>query len=108
MTSASGHPRPLAVSDSGRVHAGDGRRRVARDYRHPYKKLPYEPAKDFAPIVLVAFIPFVLVVHPSLPVRSVPELVTYAREDPIKLSYASGGPGSPHQLLLSELCPNFN
>ena len=63
-----------------------------------YKKLPYDPAKDFAPIVLVAFIPFVLVVHPSLPVRSVPELVTYARENPIKLSYASGGPGSPHQL----------
>jgi tripartite-type tricarboxylate transporter receptor subunit TctC len=42
-----------------------------------YKKLPYDPAKDFAPIVLVAFIPFVLVVHPSLPVQSVPELVTY-------------------------------
>ena len=63
-----------------------------------YKKLPYDPAKDFAPIVLVAFIPFVLVVHPSLPVQSVPELVTYARENPIKLSYASGGPGSPHQL----------
>jgi tripartite-type tricarboxylate transporter receptor subunit TctC len=63
-----------------------------------YKKLPYDPAKDFAPIVLVAFIPFVLVVHPSLPVQSVPELVTYARENPIKLSHASGGPGSPHQL----------
>jgi len=63
-----------------------------------YKKLPYDPSKDFAPIALIAKIPFVLVVNPSLPVRSVSELVTYAKENPGKLSYGSGGPGSPHHL----------
>jgi tripartite-type tricarboxylate transporter receptor subunit TctC len=63
-----------------------------------YKKLPYDPVKDFVPILLPAKIPFFLVVNPSLPVRSVAELVTYAKENPGKLSYASGGPGSPHHL----------
>ncbi len=63
-----------------------------------YKKLPYDPRKDFAPVALVAHIPFVLVVHPSLPVRSVSELVDLAKEEPGRLAYASGGPGSPHHL----------
>ena len=47
-----------------------------------YKKLPYDPAKDFAPVKLVAYIPFVLVLHPSLPVNSVAELVSYAKSNP--------------------------
>src|SRR6185369_7661578 len=55
-----------------------------------YKKLPYDPVKDFIPITLGGRIPFVLVANPSLPVRSVAELVM--------LSFASGGPGSPHHL----------
>jgi tripartite-type tricarboxylate transporter receptor subunit TctC len=63
-----------------------------------YKKLPYDPVKDFVPLVLAGKIPFFLVVNPSLPVHSVPELVTYAKENPGKLTYASGGPGSPHHL----------
>jgi len=63
-----------------------------------YKRLSYDPAKDFAPIALIGQIPFVLVVNPSLPVHSVPELVTYAKENPGKLSYGSGGAGSPHHL----------
>jgi tripartite-type tricarboxylate transporter receptor subunit TctC len=63
-----------------------------------YKKLPYDPTKDFAPIALVGQIPFILVVNPSLPVQSVPDLVKYAKENPGKLSYGSGGPGSPHHL----------
>ena len=63
-----------------------------------YKKLPYDSSKDFTPIILAAYIPFILVVNPSLPVQSIPELVQYARNNPSKLSYASGGPGSPHQL----------
>src|SRR5262245_37662567 len=63
-----------------------------------YKKLPYDPVKDLVPLVLAGRIPFFLVVNPSLPVRSVAELVTYAKESPGKLSYASGGPGSPHHL----------
>jgi tripartite-type tricarboxylate transporter receptor subunit TctC len=63
-----------------------------------YKKLPYDPAHDFAPIALIARIPFVLVVNPSLPVRSVGELIAYGKANPGKLSYGSGGPGSPHHL----------
>jgi tripartite-type tricarboxylate transporter receptor subunit TctC len=63
-----------------------------------YKKLSYNPAKDFAPVALIGQIPFVLVVNPSLPVHSVPELVKYAKENPGKLSYGSGGAGSPHHL----------
>ena len=59
-----------------------------------HKQLPYDPAKDFAPIARVTDIPFVLVVHPSLPVRTVPELIQYARERPGQLSYASSGSGS--------------
>jgi tripartite-type tricarboxylate transporter receptor subunit TctC len=63
-----------------------------------YKKLPYDPVKDLVPMALGARIPFVLVVNPSLPVRSVAELVQYAKDNPGKLSFASGGPGSPHHL----------
>jgi tripartite-type tricarboxylate transporter receptor subunit TctC len=63
-----------------------------------YKKLPYDPVKDFVPLALGGRIPFVLVANPSLPVRSVAELVQYAKEHPGMLSFASGGPGSPHHL----------
>src|SRR5262245_46928509 len=63
-----------------------------------YKKLPYDPVKDFVPILLPAKIPFFLVVNPSLPFHSVAELVAYAKENPGKLAYASGGPGPAHHL----------
>ena len=63
-----------------------------------YKKLPYDPVKDFVPLALGGRIPFVLVANPSLPVRSVAELVQYAKDHPGMLSFASGGPGSPHHL----------
>lgn len=59
-----------------------------------YKKLPYDPVKDFAPISLFADGPYLLVVHPSLPVKSVKELVEFARKNPDKISYASSGNGS--------------
>jgi len=61
-----------------------------------YKSLPYDPQRDFAPIALIAKNPFVLVINPSLPVHSVPELIAYAKDHP--LTYGSGGIGSPHQL----------
>ena len=63
-----------------------------------YKKLPYDPAKDFAPIALLAHLPFVLVVNPTLPVNTVAELVKYAKERPGQLSFGSGGVGASHHL----------
>jgi tripartite-type tricarboxylate transporter receptor subunit TctC len=63
-----------------------------------HKQLPYDPAADLVPLVMVAGAPFVLVVNPSLPVKSVKELIDYAKANPGKLTYGSGGPGSPHHL----------
>ncbi|MGH8617357.1 MAG: Bug family tripartite tricarboxylate transporter substrate binding protein [Burkholderiales bacterium] len=61
------------------------------------KHLPYDPIRDFAPISLMYTVPNVLVVHPSVPVKSVPEFIAYAKKNPGKLSYGSSGPGSsPH------------
>lgn len=57
-------------------------------------KLPFDPLNDFAPITLFAKIPFILVVHPSLPAQSVPELIALARSKPGQLNYASAGIGS--------------
>ncbi len=58
---------------------------------NPYlmKQVPFEPAVDFVPISLVASLPFVLVVNPSLPINSVKELIAYARERPGKVTFAS-------------------
>jgi tripartite-type tricarboxylate transporter receptor subunit TctC len=61
-----------------------------------YKKLPYDPAKDLALVALVASVPFVLVVSPSLPVQSVDDLIKLAKQRP--LSYGSGGIGAFHHL----------
>jgi len=57
-------------------------------------KLPFDPVKSFAPIALVARSPFMLVVHPSLPVKSVKELIALAKAHPDKLNYASAGQGT--------------
>ena len=59
-----------------------------------YKKLPYDTASDFMPVAYVADIPLVLVVHPSLPVQSIADLIKYAKDNPGKLSYASSGTGT--------------
>jgi tripartite-type tricarboxylate transporter receptor subunit TctC len=61
-----------------------------------YKKLPYDPAKDLALVALIASVPFVLVVNPSLPVRSVDDLIALAKKRP--LSFGSGGIGTFHHL----------
>jgi tripartite-type tricarboxylate transporter receptor subunit TctC len=58
---------------------------------HLYKKMPYDTLKDFVPIVHVQSVTLVLVVHPTLPVRSVKELIDYVKANPGKLNYASGG-----------------
>jgi tripartite-type tricarboxylate transporter receptor subunit TctC len=62
------------------------------------KNMPFDPLKDFVPIAHVLDAEGLLVVHPSLPVKSVPELVSYARANPNKLSYASGGVGTTSHL----------
>jgi len=59
-----------------------------------YRNMPYDHVKDFAPVILVAGVPNVLVVNPSLPVHSVPELIAYAKANPGKLNFASSGNGT--------------
>jgi tripartite-type tricarboxylate transporter receptor subunit TctC len=61
------------------------------------KKLAYDPIRDFTPLSLLATSDYVLTVHPSMPVRSVKELLALARSRPGELTYASSGPlGAPH------------
>ena len=59
-----------------------------------YAKMPYDHVKDFAPVILVAGVPNVLVVNPSLPLHSVRELIDYAKANPGKLNFASSGNGT--------------
>jgi tripartite-type tricarboxylate transporter receptor subunit TctC len=63
-----------------------------------YSKLPYNSEKDFAPVSLAATAPVIMIVHPSVPVRTVKELVALARAQPGALNFASGGPGSSTHL----------
>jgi len=62
-----------------------------------YAKLPYDAVNDFAPIAFVASVPYVLVIDPSLPVKSVQDLTALAKSRPGKMNYASAGNGSTHQ-----------
>lgn len=61
-------------------------------------KLPYDTLADFAPVSMVAVVPSVLLVHPSLPVRSVKELIAFAKRRPGELDYGSAGTGSATHL----------
>jgi tripartite-type tricarboxylate transporter receptor subunit TctC len=63
-----------------------------------YSKLPYDSRKDFAPVSLAASAPVIMIVHPSVPVRTLKELVALARAQPAALNFASGGPGSSTHL----------
>lgn len=63
-----------------------------------YPKLGYDPIADFSPVTLVATTPFVLVVHPALPVKTVAELIALAKRQPGKLNYGSAGNGSSNHL----------
>lgn len=65
-----------------------------------YPKLPYDSAADLAPVGMVASYPVILVVHPSVPAKSVRELVALARTNPGKLTYGSGGNGSSSHLAM--------
>src|SRR5688572_16870289 len=59
-----------------------------------YPKMPFDPERDFAPVSMLGSSPFVLVVHPSIPAKSVQELVALAKAHPGKLNYSSAGNGS--------------
>lgn len=67
----------------------------------PYEKMPYDPIDDFAPVSEVVAFPSILVVHPSLPAKSVKELITFMRARPGKLNFATAGSGTTH--LIGEL-----
>jgi tripartite-type tricarboxylate transporter receptor subunit TctC len=70
---------------------------------HLYTKLPYDSVKDYAPVLLAAEINNCLVVHPSVPVTSVKELIAFAKARPGQLNYASGGVGSTQHILMEML-----
>jgi tripartite-type tricarboxylate transporter receptor subunit TctC len=63
-----------------------------------YKRLPFDPEKDFAPVALVATVPIVLMVNPKVPANTVKELIALAKREQGKLNYASSGIGSTHHL----------
>ena len=65
---------------------------------HLYAKLPYDVPRDFAPVALIGAINTCFVVHPSVPVRSVKELIAFAKARPGQLNYASGGIGSAQHI----------
>jgi tripartite-type tricarboxylate transporter receptor subunit TctC len=62
--------------------------------KHLFKALPYDPVKDFAPVVYTHVVPLVLAVHPSIPATSVAELTAWLKANPGKATYGTSGPGS--------------
>ena len=62
--------------------------------KHLYKNLPYDPVKDFEPVVYTHVVPLLLAVHPSIPAKNVQELTAWVKANPDKAIYASSGPGS--------------
>jgi tripartite-type tricarboxylate transporter receptor subunit TctC len=67
---------------------------------HITKGLAYDPLKDFAPVSLIASGPFLLIVHPSVPVKTVKELIALDKTAPGKLNYASAGSGTPNHMAM--------
>jgi tripartite-type tricarboxylate transporter receptor subunit TctC len=63
-----------------------------------YRRLPYDPQRDFDPVALIASVPLILAVHPSLPVRGVADLISLAKRRPGEIEYSSGGNGTPPHL----------
>ena len=68
-----------------------------------YKNVQYDSLRDFDPVILAAEVPLVLVVHPSVPVSTLKELIDYARANPEKLSHCSSGNGTLSHLLMEDL-----
>jgi len=62
-----------------------------------YPSLPFDPIKDFAPVIMISYSPHVLAVHPSVPANSIKELIAFAKANPGKLNFANSGTGgAPH------------
>src|SRR3989304_4013593 len=66
--------------------------------KYMQKNYPYDPLTAFAPISLTAESYLLMAVHPSLPVRNIPEFIDYAKKNPGKLSFGSAGVGSAHHI----------
>ena len=65
-----------------------------------YSKVPYDPVRDFAPITVIASSPLLIVAHPSLPVRTIPELIKLDKARPGLLTYGTGGTGTGSHLTM--------
>jgi putative tricarboxylic transport membrane protein len=72
-----------------------------------YKKLSYDPDKDFSPVYFYVKSPFVLVVNPALPINSVPELIKYAKDAAKPMSYSTPGPGTSQHLSMEFMAQRF-
>src|SRR5437879_6946719 len=68
-----------------------------------YKRVPYDPLRDFSPITQAASLANVIVVHPLLPVKSIAELIAYAKQRPGQLNFASAGIGTSPQMSIELL-----
>jgi tripartite-type tricarboxylate transporter receptor subunit TctC len=90
-----------AVADGYAILAGSSTQLAIQVTLH--KKLPYDPATDFVPLALVASVPFVLIVNPSLPVHTAGDLIALAKERPGQLSFGSSGVGGPPHLYMELL-----
>ncbi|MBX6373448.1 MAG: tripartite tricarboxylate transporter substrate binding protein [Acetobacteraceae bacterium] len=69
-----------------------------------YRSLSYHPLRDFTPLSQVSFIPNLVVVHPDVPARTLPEFITYAKANPGKLNYGSAGAGTSLHLVATMFC----
>ena len=63
-----------------------------------FASMPFDGVKDFSPIAMLAYVTNTMVVHPSVPARTLPEFIAYAKANPGKIAYASAGPGSTNHL----------
>ena len=70
---------------------------------HVYKSMPFDALRDLLPIATIVEHEFVLTINPSLPAKTFPEFIEYARKANPPLAYASGGNGSQHHLMMEEL-----
>jgi len=70
---------------------------------HLYKNLPYDPARDFAPITLAALAPTMLVAHPSVPATTLSEFLAYAKTQPDGINFATAGPGTNNHVAMELL-----